>query len=57
MSQGYMVIADDKPLESGRHETAARFLFKLGVADFGVKTTNNVMVTSHLRSMKHRRWL
>ena len=45
MSQGYMVIADGKPLETGKKETrefktldaAAKLLFKLGVADFGVR--------------------
>lgn len=45
MSQGYMVVIDGKPLETGRRETrefktldaAAKLLFKLGVADFAVK--------------------
>ena len=45
MSQGYMVVADGKPLETGKRETrefktldtTARFLFKIGVAEFAVK--------------------
>lgn len=45
MSQGYMVVADGKALETGKKETrefktldaAAKLLFKLGVADFSVK--------------------
>ena len=45
MSQGYMVIADGKALETGKRETrefktldaAAKLLFKLGVAVFAVK--------------------
>lgn len=45
MAQGYMVIADGKPLETGKRQprefktldAAAKLLFKLGVADFGVK--------------------
>lgn len=45
MSQGYMIVADGKALETGKRETrefktldaAARLLFKLGVADFGVR--------------------
>ncbi|MBU1690645.1 MAG: hypothetical protein KKD65_07895 [Gammaproteobacteria bacterium] len=45
MSQGYMIVADGKPLETGKKETrefktldaAAKLLFKLGVADFGVR--------------------
>ncbi|TXT21572.1 MAG: hypothetical protein FD134_2655 [Gallionellaceae bacterium] len=45
MSQGYMIIADGKPLETSKREarefktldTAAKFLFKAGVADFAVK--------------------
>jgi len=45
MSQGYMIVADGKPLETGKHDTrefmtldaAAKLLFKLRVADFGVK--------------------
>ena len=45
MSQGYMIIADGKPLESGKRKTrqfktldaAAKLLFRLGIADFGVK--------------------
>ena len=45
MSQGYMIVADGKALETGKQQTrefktldaAARLLFKLGVADFSVK--------------------
>lgn len=45
MTQGYMVVADGKALETGKRETrefktldtAAKLLFKLGVADFAVK--------------------
>jgi hypothetical protein len=45
MAQGYMVIADGKPLETSKRgtrefktlDTAAKFLFKLGIADFAVK--------------------
>ena len=45
MSQGYMVVADGKPLETNKRETrefktldaAAKLLFKLGIADFAVK--------------------
>lgn len=45
MSQGYMVVADGNPLETSKRETrefktldtAAKFLFKIGVADFAVK--------------------
>ena len=45
MSQGYMIVADGKPLETGKRETrefktldaAAKLLFKLGIADFAVK--------------------
>jgi hypothetical protein len=45
MAQGYMVIADGKPLETAKRQprefktldAAAKLLFKLGVADFGVK--------------------
>ncbi len=45
MSQGYMIVADGKPLETGKKETrefktldaAARLLFKLGIADFSVR--------------------
>ncbi len=50
MSQGYMVIADGQALETNKRETrefrtldsAAKFLFKLGVADFTVKLQTNV---------------
>jgi len=49
MAQGYMVVADGKALETGKRETrefktldtAAKFLFKLGVADFAVKLNTN----------------
>ena len=42
MSQGYMIVADGKPLETGKKETrefktldaAAKLLFKLGIANF-----------------------
>ena len=45
MSQGYMIVADGKPLETGKKETrefktldaAAKLLFKIGIADFAVK--------------------
>ena len=45
MSTGYMVVVDGRTLETGKRETrefktldtAARFLFKNGVADFAVK--------------------
>jgi len=45
MSQGYMVVADGKPLETSKGETrefktldaAAKLLFKIGIADFTVK--------------------
>ena len=45
MSHGYMIVADGKPLETGKRDTrefktldaAAKLLFKLGIADFGVK--------------------
>ena len=45
MSQGYMIVADGKPLETGKKETrgfktldaAAKLLFKLGIADFAVR--------------------
>ena len=45
MSQGYMIVVDGKPLETGKKETrefktldaAAKLLFKVGVADFSVR--------------------
>ncbi len=45
MSQGYMIVADGKSLETGKRETrefktldaAAKLLFKVGVADFSVR--------------------
>ena len=50
MAQGYMIIADGKPLETTKRETrefktldtAAKFLFKIGVADFAVKLKTNI---------------
>lgn len=44
MAQGYMIVADGNPLETSKRETrefktldtAAKFLFKIGVADFAV---------------------
>jgi hypothetical protein len=49
MSQGYMIIADGNPLETNKLktrqfktlDTAAKFLFKIGVADFAVKLNTN----------------
>ncbi len=49
MAQGYMIIADGKPLETSKRETrefktldtAAKFLFKIGVTDFSVKLNTN----------------
>ena len=45
MSQGYMVVADGKPLETSKGDTrefktldaTAKLLFKMGIADFTVK--------------------
>lgn len=45
MSEGYMIVADGKPLETGKRQTrefktldaAAKLLFKIGIADFSVK--------------------
>ena len=45
MAHGYMIVANGTPLETAKRETrefktldaAAKFLFKLGVADFAVK--------------------
>jgi len=45
MAEGYMIVADGNPLETSKHETrqfktldtAAKFLFKIGIADFAVK--------------------
>jgi hypothetical protein len=50
MAQGYTIVADGKPLETAKRETrefktldsAAKFLFKLGMADFAVKLKTNV---------------
>ncbi len=47
MADGYMIVADGKPLETARRQTrqfktldtAARFLFKMGIVDFAVKLT------------------
>lgn len=49
MAQGYMIVADGNPLETAKRETrefktldtAAKFLFKMGVADFAVKLNTN----------------
>lgn len=49
MAQGYMIIADGKALETSKRETrefktldtAAKFLFKIGVVDFAVKLNTN----------------
>lgn len=49
VAQGYMIVADGSPLETAKHETrefkmldtAAKFLFKMGVADFAVKLNTN----------------
>jgi hypothetical protein len=45
MADGYMVVADGNPLETTKREirefktldTAAKFLFKIGIANFTVK--------------------
>ena len=45
MAQGYMIVVDGNPLETTKRQTrefktldsAAKFLFKVGVADFAVK--------------------
>ena len=45
MSEGYMVVIDGQPLETGKRETrefrtldaAAKLLFRIGIADFSVK--------------------
>jgi hypothetical protein len=50
MAEGYMIVADGKPLETTKRETrefktldtAAKFLFKMGVADFAVKLKTSV---------------
>jgi hypothetical protein len=47
MADGYMIVADGKPLETTRRQTrqfktldtAAKFLFKIGIVDFAVKLT------------------
>ncbi len=47
MADGYMIVADGKPLETARRQTrqfktldtAAKFLFKIGIVDFAVKLT------------------
>jgi len=47
MADGYMIVADGKPLETARRQTrqfktldtAARFLFKMAIVDFAVKLT------------------
>lgn len=50
MAQGYMIIANGTQLETAKRETrefktldaAAKFLFKVGVADFAVKLKTNI---------------
>ena len=45
MSNGYMIVADGNPLDTTKREirefktldTAAKFLFKIGIANFTVK--------------------
>ncbi len=45
MSNGYMIVADGNPLETTKRQirefktldTAAKFLFKIGIANFTVK--------------------
>ncbi|MBA0014457.1 MAG: hypothetical protein H0Z53_02375 [Nitrosospira sp.] len=45
MSNGYMIVADGNPLETTKREirefktldTAAKFLFRIGIANFAVK--------------------
>lgn len=45
MSQGYMIIADGRPLETSKGgnrefktlDATAKLLFKLGIADFAIK--------------------
>ncbi len=45
MAKGYMIVADGNPLETTKRDTrefktldsAAKFLFRVGVADFAVK--------------------
>ena len=45
MADGYMIVADGNPLETTKREirefktldTAAKFLFKIGIANFTVK--------------------
>ena len=47
IADGYMIVADGKPLETTRRQTrqfksldtAVRFLFKMGIIDFAVKLT------------------
>ena len=49
MAQGYIIVADGNPLETSKRvtrefktlDTAAKFLFKMGVADFAVKLNKN----------------
>jgi hypothetical protein len=49
MTDGYMIVADGKPLETTKRETrqsktldtAAKFLFKAGVASFAVRLGTN----------------
>ncbi len=52
MAQGYMIVADGHTLETTKQETrefktldgAAKFLFKIGVADFAVKLKTSFAV-------------
>lgn len=49
MALGYMIVADGNPLETSKREThefktldtAAQFLFKIGVPDFAVMLNTN----------------
>jgi hypothetical protein len=49
MTDGYMIVADGKPLETTKRETrqfktldtAAKFLFKVGFASFAVRLGTN----------------
>ena len=49
MQDGYMIVADGRPLETTKRQTrqfktldtAAKFLFKTGIADFAVKLRTN----------------
>lgn len=49
MAEGYMIVADGNPLENAKRQTrqfktldtAAKFLFRIGIADFAVKLSTN----------------